>query len=39
MAKETFRANLIAFLLSLYLVTIPMYILNGLIIWGFTRAS
>ena len=39
MAKETFRANLIAFLLSLYLVTIPMYVMNGLITWELTRTS
>ena len=39
MAKETFRANLIAFLLSLYVVTIPMYVLNGLVTWELTRAS
>ena len=39
MAKETFRANLIAFLLSLYVVTIPMYVVNDLITWELTRAS
>ena len=39
MAKETFRANLIAFLLSLYVVTIPMYVMNGLVTWELTRAS
>jgi len=31
MTKETFRANLVAFLLSL--VTIPMYVMSGLITW------
>jgi uncharacterized membrane protein YfcA len=39
MAKETFRANLIAFLLSLYVVTIPMYVVNGLITWELIMAS
>ena len=39
MAKEAFRANLIAFFLSLYLVTIPMYVLNGLITWELAKAS
>lgn len=39
MAIETFRANLIAFLLSLYVVTIPMYVVNGLITWDLARAS
>jgi hypothetical protein len=38
-AKEAFRANLIAFFLSLYLVTIPMYALNGLVTWELAKAS
>ena len=37
MTKETFRANLVAFLLSL--VTIPMYVMSGLITWELARAS
>ncbi len=39
MSKETFRANIIAFILSLYIVTIPMYALNGLISWDIVSTS
>ena len=39
MTKETFRANLIAILISLYLVTIPIYVMNDLITWELTKAS